>query len=113
MVKCHVTWLPVLAKNVRGSDIAVCPMQIIESYSRGRLLPQILEMKKNHPVSLEHAISMMLEKLDLAYDQKRIDHSPGGYHWYFQNFVEWISSEGYHIELTGDEFEACENLLDQ
>jgi hypothetical protein len=35
----------------------------------------------------------------------RIGNKPEECHWYYQHFVEWISAQGYHIELTGDEFE--------
>jgi hypothetical protein len=43
---------------------------------------------------------------------RRADHEPprngfkpGECHWYFDHFVEWVSSLGYQIELAGDEFE--------
>jgi hypothetical protein len=40
-----------------------------------------------------------------AFDAHRMGYQPGECNWYFKNFVEWVSSLGYHIELTGDEFE--------
>lgn len=48
---------------------------------------------------------MASQKSSEAFDAHRLGYEPGECNWYFKNFVEWISSLGYHIELTGDEFE--------
>jgi hypothetical protein len=58
-------------------------------------------MKKLVPISFEKAISLVNERWQQAHRAKRRD----TINWLQQNFVEWISSQGYHIELTGDEFE--------
>ena len=44
--------------------------------------------------------------LDLA-KPERVNHHIAEGDWFYENFIEWISSQGYHIELTGDEFEAA------
>lgn len=72
---------------------------------RGTLLSRILEMEPKKPISLEQAIRLMEKHEDLARTAGRKSAEPGHLCWFSYNFVEFISTLGYHIELTGDEFE--------
>lgn len=78
----------------------------IDSYYRGELLSRILDMQKQMPISLEAAIHLLTKHEQEASDAGRKGTEPGHLFWYAWHFVEWIESLGYHIELTGDEFEA-------
>ena len=62
-------------------------------------------MKQQKPLSLESAIQSLLDHEEGAMKAGRKGLEPGHALWYQCNFIEWISSLGYHIELTGDEFE--------
>ena len=48
---------------------------------------------------------MAWEKRGEAFNAQKFGSDYGHYGWYSEHFVEWISSLGYHIELTGDEFD--------
>ena len=63
-------------------------------------------MPQGKPISFEKAANLVCDKFMEAFDARRIGIEPGECIWYYQNFVEWISSLGYHIEISGDEFEA-------
>lgn len=63
-------------------------------------------MKKRTPISLEAAIHVLVENEQAARAAGRKGTDPGHLFWYAYHFVEWISELGYHIDLTGDEFEA-------
>jgi hypothetical protein len=58
-------------------------------------------MEKKNPISFTNAVKCAHNKWSEKVNAFRGDEAD----WYFDNFVDWISSQGYHIELTGDEFE--------
>lgn len=105
MVKNCVYWHPVRCKNIVGDDIYVHLPQIIDFYKKGSLISEILDMQKRNPISFEAAINIISDKQSEAFDSGQIGFKFGQYSWYAFNFTEYISSLGYHIELTGDEFE--------
>lgn len=69
-------------------------------------------MAKKNPITFETAIRMVSEKHREAFDARRFGDEPGQHGWYDLHFIEWMSELGYHIELTGDEFE-CYALSDK
>jgi hypothetical protein len=105
MTKQFLYWKPIWEKNVRGEGFLSNVPDIIANDYRGELLANILAMPAKEPISFESAALMASNKSSEAFDAHRMGHEPGECNWYFDHFVEWISSLGYHIELTGDEFE--------
>lgn len=62
-------------------------------------------MAKKTPISFEAAINFVSDKQRDAFAAGQIGRNPGQYLWYQHNFIEFISDLGYHIEITGDEFD--------
>jgi hypothetical protein len=101
MPKHILNWKTVRLKNLRGSDCNLPLPGVINLIYRGRLLGCILGMKKMAPISFDKAISLANEEWQCAFRADRHDQID----WLQENFVEWIAGQGYHIEITGDEFE--------
>jgi hypothetical protein len=96
-----VNWKTVTEKNIKGRDFESVLPRIIDRGYRGTLLSQILAMPKKNPITFADAVRLAGQKQIEA----EIGHEKGQYFWYAAHFVDWISSLGYHIELSGDEFE--------
>ena len=64
-------------------------------------------MKTKTPISFEDAVNLAHDEFFRASDAGRFGRDPGQCDWYYENFIDWISDQGYHIELTGDEFETA------
>ncbi len=98
-----VNWKSVAHKNVAGevfhSDLPI----VIEHYYRGTLIAEILNMQKKKPISFEEGVRMAGRNFTKG---DKVGHARYESHWYLKCFVEWISEQGFHIELTGYEFEA-------
>jgi hypothetical protein len=77
----------------------------LDRHYKGTLLSRIMFMQKKNPITLEAAVQSLLDHEVGAMKAVRKGLEPGHAFWYQCNFIEWISSLGYHIELTGDEFE--------
>lgn len=105
MTRQFLYWKPVWEKNVRGEDFLSNVPDIIANRYRGTLLERILNMAPKHPISFELAAKLAGKRFFEASRAHRFGYEQGECHWYFNNFVEWISEQGYHIDLTGDEFE--------
>ena len=101
MTKQCVNWKMVVCKNVDGNDYqAEFPFYIDRKY-RGTLLSNIFAMPMKTPLQFDDAVRMAAEK----FCGSEIGHNRGENLWYIENFVQWISELGFHIELTGNEFE--------
>lgn len=105
MCKQFLYWKPIWKKNVRGKDYLSHVPDIIAKDYRGALLAHILAMPPKQPISFEAAALLASKKFSEAAREHRMGYALGECHWYYKNFVTWISNLGYHIELTGDEFE--------
>lgn len=106
MTKRPVHWKPVKTKDISGREFRnPYFMPLLSGYYRGTLLSEILSMPIQKPISFEEAAGLTHAAFLKAFTSRRIGHASGQTHWYFKNFVQWISDQGYHIELTGDEFE--------
>jgi hypothetical protein len=91
----------VVCTNVDGIDYhSEIPFYIDRIYS-GTLLSSIFAMPMKKPIQFDDAVRMAAEK----FCRSKIGHNRGENLWYIENFVEWMSELGFHIELTGDEFE--------
>lgn len=106
MNKQCLRWKQVWCKPLKGPDVPVALADRIDLGYRGTLLPRILAMPEKQAISLDDAIQMTNSKLNEAFMAELFGDKPGQYGWYMNHFVDWISSLGYHIELTGDEFGA-------
>ncbi len=73
---------------------------------RGTLLSRILAMQKQTPIALNEAVSLMVKHEHAASAAGRKGADVGHVFWYSFHFIEWLETIGYHIELTGDEFDA-------
>lgn len=105
MIKRIVSWKPVriVAPDGRLTDDPHMPDLIAISY-RGDLVDKIWAMPRKTPMTYEQAATMVGERFLLEISKGNIGGEKGQSHWFHRNFVEFISAEGYHIELTGDEF---------
>lgn len=106
MVKHILIWKPVKCTNAFGEKVLVPLPESISIHYRGTLLTKILSMPPKQPISFSDAIHLVAEKQIEALKAGRGGPEHGHLSWYTNNFVEWISELGYHIELTGDEFES-------
>lgn len=79
----------------------------INIHYRGTLLSRILAMKKQRPIELESAVQLLMKYEHAARKAGRKGADPGHLCWYQYHFLEWLNGLGYHIELTGDEFESA------
>lgn len=105
-MKQFVKWKPILCKSVNKTDVYVDVIGELDVRNRGILLNQIMSMPQKEPISLSKAYRLMDIASEKAFKARQLGTEPGGYQWYETNFVFWISEQGYHIELTGDEFES-------
>ena len=107
MRKQLVNWKPIVSKNIYGEDYLnnAFPSLIARAY-RGTLIDTILSMPSKKSISFEAAVNLACDQFHKAADLRKFGYEPGQCFWYHENFVQWISEQGFHIELTGDEFEA-------
>lgn len=105
MVKHLLVWKQVKCRDIHGRPVWLQAPEVIAGHSRGTLASQILSMPKKNPISFEDAINLVVDRQKEVFVTGQIGQEPGQYCWYYDHFVEWISSLGYHIELSGDEFE--------
>lgn len=101
MHKLFLNWKAIRALSVRGTEFNCELPAIIDLSCRGTLLPQILKMEKKEPISFEDAIHLARLEHRILFKL----HAFKRMKWVEKNFVHWISEQGYHIEITGDEFE--------
>lgn len=101
MAKQCVNWKTIVCTNVNGDEYhAEFPYYINRKY-RGELVTEILAMPKRKPIQFDVAVRMAADNFFRA----KIGHGRGENFWFIEHFIEWISEIGFHIELTGDEFE--------
>jgi hypothetical protein len=104
-----VVWFPYI--GVSYLDKQDCELPVCTHLSSGwLLLQQIRSMPRKRPISVQAAWRMMLlevhRQMALRNNEPTV---PGHSNWILSNRVLWISQQGYHVELTGNEFE----ILDQ
>jgi hypothetical protein len=81
--------------------------QLIDSAYRGELLFEIVSMNPKISISFENAVNLVEKEYRRAADAGQTGPNPGHSRWYYENFIKWISDQGYSIELNGDEFETA------
>jgi hypothetical protein len=62
---------------------------------------------KKIPIVFEDAVNLVQREFYRASGSGQIGSEIVQSHWYYRNFVKWISEQGYSLELTGDEFETA------
>lgn len=105
MNKHVVNWKRTPGKNIRDQDCEFPFPALLNASSKWTLLELILRMEPKTPITFTDAALLAHEKFQEAMRIRRYGGEPGQAQWYTRNFTSWISSLGYHIELTGDEFE--------
>lgn len=101
MPKHVLIWKAVKSKTIRDTDCYIRIMDRVDRYYKGTLLTCILTMKKKQPISLESAVTLFSKEWINCVLSRRAEECEV----LDRNFVNWVSEKGYHIELTGDEFE--------
>lgn len=101
----YVRWKAVECKDVAGKSILTEYPQEIDQWCKGTLLSQIISMPKQTPISFATAINLIVEIQKEEWEAGRFDRIPNFLSWHLRNFTQWLVAIGYHIELTGDEFE--------
>lgn len=103
-----VYWKPVRCLNREGKAyISDSFPKVIDCAYNGELLAEMVAMRPQSPISFEAALNLVKKEFYRVADTGRLGPKPGHSHWYYYNFVQWISDQGYHIELSGDEFETA------
>jgi hypothetical protein len=105
MTKHLLNWKNINCKCA-GKNVSLPVANEIDGYYSGTLLSRILAMERKTPIALEAAIHLLVENEHAARAAGRTGTDPGHLFWYAYHFIEWIAEIGYHIELTGEEFEA-------
>ncbi len=90
-----------ICQDIRDEDYSSELPDIISVAYRGTLLPEILKMPRRNPISFESAIQLVHAKRR----QARLTFDADKMVWYNKNFVKCVSDSGFHIELSGDEFD--------
>lgn len=104
MTKHCVLWRPFLDQSFRGEEYGnVLPELVAQAY-RGSLISEILRMPLGTPISFNMAIRMTSHQMRDAFENGKIGYERGENSWYRENFIQFISESGFHIELSGDEF---------
>lgn len=105
-----VKWKAFKVKDQYGYPCDEQMPEIIAKRYQGSLLSKILSMQEQIPILFEDAIKLVCKEADKAFRAMKIGDSLGDYDWYINHFVEYIASLGFHIELTGEEFDLFEAL---
>lgn len=106
MLKQCVKWKPVRKTNTAGREYDSEIPIVIDNRYRGTLLTVMLQMPPKSAITFDQAITLVSLKMSEAFDLRQLGNEPGHYNWYLNNFTEWISNQGFHIEISGDEFES-------
>ena len=101
MDKHWVKWKTLRTKNIYGEPIDMEFPYLIETCYSGSLISQILKMPKKKPIAFEQAVRIA----ERQYSDSDISTEHHKMVKCTEYFIEFISEQGYHIELTGDEFE--------
>ncbi len=99
MTKQCVFWRPIILKTVRGRDFVSHTADLIASHYRGSLIAEIQKMQRKQSITFEEAVGLIHD------EQLKARSNAKKYLSYYENFIQYVSDLGFHIELTGDEFE--------
>ncbi len=107
MVKRVLKWRPVRLLAVDGFEYLEDELPgVIASFYKGELVDRILKMDRKKPISFYQAVNLASDGHYRASVDDRFGHNKGESGWHFSHFLDFISDQGFHIELTGDEFDS-------
>lgn len=70
------------------------------------LLHRLQNQPRQSSLSYQDACRMVRQEVFRQMDLRNNDPNvQGSSHWVSSNWPEWLSAQGYHVELTGEEFE--------
>jgi hypothetical protein len=101
MRKNCVNWKAVKFTSKFGKVFESYLPIVFDRHYKGELLVRILAMPPKTPLIFEDAVRLTGQKFNEALDNNKIKEAQ----FFIYNFLEWISDSGYHIELTGEEFD--------
>jgi hypothetical protein len=101
MTKNCVNWKKIACVSRHGKPYLDDMASVINRYYKLELLPLILSMPSQKPISFDDAVRLAGQKFIESMDNYDIAKAIS----YYKNFLTFISDSGYHIEVTGDEFE--------
>lgn len=99
MTRQCVFWRPIILKSVRGEDFVSHTADIIADLYRGKLITEIQKMPRKRSITFEDAVRLVHD------EQTKVWPDAEKYHSMYEQFVQHVSDLGFHIDLTGDEFE--------
>ena len=90
-----VYWKPIRSRNIYGEIYLnrYFP-QVIDGSYKGELLFEILSMTPKNPISFEDAVNQVEAEFRKSSDAGHRGTQPGQSHWFYENFVKWISDQG-------------------
>lgn len=94
-----ITWRPVKYLDMWGRSW-LCAEPYLPKGSADLLLEQILTMPKKAPINFSEACLLASKELGQRLRDGRVEYVND----FFDVWIEWVSGQGYHIELTGREF---------
>jgi hypothetical protein len=97
-----VIWKPWQDRDIYGRSILMSAG--ILNIEGSLILQRIRSMPRKKPISYNTALIMMWDHWDDFGDTKE-SRRQGREYIQHGNWIKWLSSEGYHIQLIGDEFE--------
>lgn len=103
MEKHLVIWKNVRCKIIDGSEVYLGIPDCLDGRYRGTLLSEIIAMPKQNAVSFDDSVRMLADPNLELFTKGRVGRKYGC-HWLMKNVISWISDQGFHIEMTGDEF---------
>ena len=89
--------------DVLGRDMRHSPY--FPHNSGNLLLHKIMAMPRKRPLSLQDACMKASIENRRLYQERVQDRVSADFLNCIDRWVDWISQQGFHIELTGDEFE--------
>ena len=101
MAQHLLKWKTVRVPNVRNEDYDSRLPYALDFIYRGTLVTRVLSMEKKVAIGFKEAFLFFQSELLKSMSDPTRDRTD----WLYRNFIPWISGLGYHIELTGDEFE--------
>lgn len=107
MMKRIYKWKPIRLLTIYGNEYVDDELPgIVANYYKGELVDKILTMDRKKPISLHQALNMASDAHIKAVHENRFGHKKGQSGWHFSHLIDFISEQGFHIELSGDEFDS-------
>lgn len=111
MVKRILSYKSVRLRSKSGTEYSDDGLPaLIDACYKGELIENILRMPPKIPISFHAALNLASDARYQAMKSGRSGHQRHESLWHYSHFVDFIAELGFHIELTGDEFESPATL---